>query len=102
MTYNPCPYLHLKHVDDTTLYSVSYDPESILLQEAVNEVVSWSNTNDMKINTKKTNDIMICFNHQPLEVESIHVDGVELSRIGSVTLLGLRISDSLPWDTYTH
>ena len=34
-----------KYVADTTLDSVSNDPESTLLQEAVNEVVSWTNTN---------------------------------------------------------
>ena len=47
------------------------DPESTLLQEAMNEVVSWSNTNNMKISPNKTKEMIICFSHQSPEVEHI-------------------------------
>ena len=71
-----------------------------LLQEALNDVVSWANTNNMKINTKKIKEMMVCFSHQRPEVEPKCVDEVELSRVGSVKLLGLRISFNLSWDMH--
>jgi hypothetical protein len=91
-----------KYVDDTTLYSVGKNPECPLLQEAVNEVVSWSNQNHMKINASKTKEMLVCFNHTHPMLEPITVNGVQLERVDSVTLLGLRISEDLSWGTHVN
>jgi hypothetical protein len=91
-----------KYVDDTTLYSVGKNPECPLLQEAVNEVVSWSNQNHMRIIASKTKEMVVCFNHTLPVLKPITVNGVQLERVKSVTLLDLKISDDLSWGTHVN
>ena len=64
-------------------------------------IMSWSESNNMKINAKKTKEIFVCFNKEAPAVPSVTVGGKELERVTCVTLLGLRITNTLLWDTHT-
>jgi hypothetical protein len=44
---------YIKYVDDTTVASVSRDPDNPALQDAADHLVNWCNINGMLINTKK-------------------------------------------------
>ena len=86
-----------KYVDDTTLYKITNNPHDTELQEAADEIVSWSQKNNMKINASKTKEMLITFCKPPVEVPRIVVDGVELERVETVKLLGVQLSNDLCW-----
>ena len=89
-----------KYVDDTTLYTVSNDPNDDRLQTAVTAVKEWSSNNDMRLNSKKTKEMVISFSKPPPQLPSIKVDGCPLERVDSVTLLGVILSSDLSWDMH--
>ena len=45
--------LIFKYVDDTTIYNISNDPLNNKAQNAMDNIIEWSNDNDMKNNQKK-------------------------------------------------
>ena len=90
-----------KYVDDTTIYNISNNPQCTKVQQAMDTIMSWSESNNMKINAKKTKEIFVCFNKEAPAVPSVTVGGKELERVTCVTLLGLRITNTLSWDTHT-
>ena len=98
----PTPTPTFKYVDDTTLYTITNNPESTLLQDAVNDVVSWWKWNNTKINASTNMETMVCFNHYTPDVKPIHVDGFLLEIVGFVNLLGQRITDELTWSCHVN
>ena len=54
-----------KYVDDTTLYTISNNPQNTIFREAVDHVLAWSKENKMKINAYKTKEILVDFNNNP-------------------------------------
>ena len=86
-----------KYVDDTTLFKVTNDPNDKTLQEASDQVVAWSKTNDMKINATKTVDMVISFSKEKPNIPKIVVDGKAIDRVETVKLLGVQLSSSLTW-----
>ena len=57
----------------------------------------------MRINAKKTKEMVLSFQKEMPDVAQIQVDGQPLERVERVTLLGLRISSSLTWgDHFEH
>ena len=91
-----------KYVDDTTLYRVTNNPSDTLLQDSVNQVVSWSKSNCMKLNTAKTKEMLISFSRPPPTVPRITVEGVPLERVDCVTLLGVKLSADLTWHNHVQ
>ena len=51
----------------------------------------------MKINASKTKEMLISYSKIPPEVPHIMVDGVELERVTSCTLLGIELNEKLNW-----
>jgi hypothetical protein len=82
-----------KFVDDVTLCEVITDSSISQMQAAACQLVAWSNTNLMNINTKKTKEMMlgsIRSNPPPLIVIND----------GTVELLGLTIANNLSWEEH--
>jgi hypothetical protein len=88
----------VKYVDDTTISNVSNNPDDISLQSAVNSAIAWSHNNHMKINAKKTKEMLVSFSRTVPTVPNITVDGMPLERVSSCTLLGIELNDNLNWD----
>ena len=86
-----------KYVDDTTMYQISNNPKDTKLQEAADEIVRWSSMNDMKINAKKTKEMVISFNNIKPDVPHITIQGTQLERVNSVKLLGVHLANDLTW-----
>ena len=86
-----------KYVDDTTIFSITNNANSPQLQQAMDTIIEWSGQNKMKINAKKTKEMLISFQKEPPAVPKISVNGSMLERVDCVTLLGVKISNTLTW-----
>jgi len=89
-----------KYVDDVTMTERVRRDESSNMQQELDELQLWSNANLMKINSKKTKEMLlgpIGRNQQP---PALHLAGHQLERVTSFKLLGVIISDTLKWDDY--
>ena len=84
------------------LYSVTSDPNDTNLQDDVNKVADWSKDNHMRLNTTKTKEMLISFNHPPPDVVKIEVDSFPLGRVECVTLLGVKLSCDLTWHLHVQ
>ena len=50
-----------KYVDDITLFEICNTTDVSVLQESIYRAVNWTNNNCMKINSKKSKEMVICF-----------------------------------------
>ena len=92
-----------KYVDDCTLFEIcNYDSVSIL-QQSANIVSDWSVRNDMKINSTKTKEMLICFckdSGHCRTIPNINVDGNDIERVTTCKILGVTISSNLTWNAH--
>ena len=88
-----------KYVDDCTIYEVIstslYQPS--ILQNELNKIIEWTDSNNMKINVIKTKELSISFlrNNQPLDRLIVHDQPLDL--VNSTKLLGVNVSADLKW-----
>jgi len=69
------------------------------MQHELDELNSWSQTNFMNINTKKTKEMLlgtIVKNPPP----ALQLNGQTLERVKTYKLLGLHVTDSLKWNVH--
>ena len=97
--YLPEQIIAPKYADDILTYSISKDSNNQLIQEAVNGVERWSNDNQMRLNTKKT-QIMFINNKQNDQV--INLNQMPLAQTESYKYLGTYINTKLTWDEQWH
>ncbi len=92
-----------KYADDCTLFEIcNYDSVSIL-QQSANIVSDWSVRNDMKINSTKTKEMLICFckdSDHCRTIPNINVDGNDIERVTTCKILGVTISSNLTWNAH--
>ena len=88
-----------KYVDDSTLFELCEMNSISLMEESVNIAAEWTNSNDMKINSEKSKEMIISFSHGDLgiEVPNILIDGKVVKRVDHVKLLGITLSNDLTW-----
>lgn len=69
------------------------------LQEEFDKLKCWSDANSMKVNTRKTKEMLIGtvrINPPP----TLQLDGQSIDRVRSYKLLGLHITDKLKWNEH--
>ena len=54
----------------------------------------------MKINESKTKEIVVCFRLEPVLLQPLFINGIQIEQVSSAKLLGLIISDDLTWQTH--
>ena len=89
-----------KLVDDTTTYNVTNDENSKALQVADNQVYDWSCLNDMKIKESKTKEIVVCFRKEPVQLQPLSINGIQIEQVSSAMLFGLIVSDDLAYQSH--
>ena len=83
----PDPTLTIKYVDDTTILYSSRDPEDATLQNAANKLSEWSSDNKMKLNAKKTKELVINFSKKIPPPNSITIDNTIIERVKNAKIL---------------
>ena len=59
------------------------------IQEVLDCVQNWSNTNRMKLNAKKTKDMWICFGKSNLQPPNLYIGDNMIERVDTFKLLGM-------------
>ena len=90
----------VKYMDDATLVEICSDGEESQLQSAASEIEQWASSNNMKLNSKKTKELLIHFGNNPPKVPPIIVNEEPIERVSSTKLLGCIINDKLSWENH--
>ena len=72
-------------------------------QSSANIIAQWSSDNDMRINTSKTKEMVICFCKDRTYVESlpyIDINGTDIERVTQAKVVGVTISSDLSWNAH--
>ncbi len=96
----PCPIV--KYVDDGTMYEVCTIGSTSNIQESVDIAISWSEENNMCINSE---EMLICFCKDERHKESVpnlHVNGDIIERVSASKVLGVIVSDDLSWNAHVE
>ena len=68
------------------------------MQEAVDGLSGWADTNKMVLNPKKTKDMWICFTDSIPEPPRIQIKNEEVENVKSFKLLGTTCQNDLKWN----
>ena len=93
---------YIKYVDDLTAVTDSIDPNDNTMQCAVDNLLNWCNVNDMKVNVKKTLEMIVTFGRlQKCSIPLLNtpVDG-HIQRCSSYKILGVIFNENLTWDDH--
>jgi len=72
------------------------------MQEAMDSVVDWANTNYMRINELKTKEMLLHFKRKPIDLPAVLINSCAIERVNSFKILGLWVSCDLTWDTHIN
>ena len=87
-----------KYIDDSTLSEKISLPSDSKLQEAATALEEWSTENKMRLNARKTKEMVIHFRKTPLVLPPITINNAALQRVPHFKILGVWLSDNLKWD----
>ena len=91
---------HCKYIDDTSLYSTSSDPNSIIFQTAVTQASQWAANHNMRLNPSKTKDTIIDFRKHERVFPTLTIDSCVISQSDSFKLLGVIFTKKLEWSCH--
>ena len=60
----------------------------------------WTIQNDIKINKRKTKELVIDFSKTRTNFPTIRIDGTDTQRVTEAKILGITITSNLTWDVY--
>ena len=89
-----------KFADDTIVSEVVPISGENCLQEAVNQISSWSHNNLFQLNPTKCKQLVVCFKKTPPSYGPIKIDGVQFERVSSAKVLGVTISNDFKWNDH--
>jgi hypothetical protein len=69
-----------------------------MLQTDLNIVNTWTETNNMRLNIKKTKEFRISFLKTPLAIDQLTINNISIDMVQSFKLLGITISSDLTWN----
>ena len=96
----PLPVHTMKYVDDTSFLASSNDPEDQSMQKAVELLQNWCSKNDMRLNTKKTKELIFTFAKKAPEFQPIVLNNDIIEQVDNTKILGLVLSNDLTWNNH--
>ena len=97
----PCPIN--KYGDDSTVFEICNEDMAFVSQDSANHVEQWSCNNDMRINTTKTKEMVVCFRRGRTFIyylPYIYMNGNQIERVSQAKLFGVTISSDLSWNAH--
>ena len=94
-----------KYVDDSTLFEICNMNEISEIQESIDKAADWTSMNCMKINSKKSKEMILCFTHDvefKKSVPNIIIEGNRVEVVKHAKLLGVILSDDLTWNMHVE
>ena len=88
-----------KYVDESTLFEICNTNDISVMQESIDNAVNWTNTNCMRINSKKSKEMVICFTQDENvrnSIPNIFIDG------NLVETVGVTLSNDLTWNRHVE
>ena len=70
------------------------------MQEVLDSVQNWSDTNKMKLNAKKTKDMWICFGKSNPQPPNLHAGDNMIERVDTAKLLDVGCQSNLKWNSH--
>ena len=89
-----------KYVDDTCIVYTGSDSQVPNRQEAADAAYLWTMQNYMKINKRKTKELVIDFSETRTNFPTIRIDGTDTQRVTEAKILGITITSNLTWDVH--
>ena len=84
-----------KYVDDTSASETVTPQTNSTLQLLVDEVVSWTTPNKMKLNVSKCKELIVQFSKDKLPFAPLVIEGTPVEVVDSVNILGLTIQNDI-------
>ncbi len=91
-----------KYIDDITITETITSPPQTKLQETFDSIVNWSAENSMKVNAKKTKEMLISFKQDKPDTPPIICDSTALQTVNSYKILGIMVSSDMTWKEHTE
>ena len=88
-----------KYVDDTTLSEILRELQPSRLQDALNDAVEWTRSNDMNINRSKTNVMNITFSKK-VDFTPLSIASEPIETVSSAKLVGVYLQSDLKWNAH--
>ena len=89
-----------KYVDNCTIYEVVPKAEPSILQNELNKIIEWTDSNNMKINVTKTKELSVSFLKNSPPADRLTVNNQSLDSVRSSKLLGVNLSTDLKWSIH--
>ena len=91
-----------KYVDDTSASETVTPQTNSTLQLLVDEVVSWTSRNNMKLNVSKREELIVQFSKDKLSFAPLVIEGTPVEVVDLVKILGLTIQNDMKWHKHIH
>ena len=93
---------YFKYVDDLTLLENRSLQKRSVLQNVLDQLFEWTESNHMKLNPKKCTAMRTTFMKNPPIPELLSIGDSQLFYVQSVKILGVYIQQDLKWDTHIN